>query len=185
MIMLFICSKKVLLLLFQNCLNVVIMLNLKLILLYYLSHIPSIIVLSHFWWSVPVFSMVHRRQTHGVVSSETPIHLVRFFSHLSVSPLSRRCLMRSAHYWTQNFLWSWGQGNYQTWGTSPPPTTLVSSLRSVSECTGSWIKFPSLCWSQVYLNSQCCCCLPGHRLVQCDQIIRWWCSNLGQWLLQS
>ena len=65
----FIFSKKGLLFLFQNCLNVAIIWNLKLILLYYLAHIPSILVLSHFWWSVPVFSMVYRRRTPDVVSS--------------------------------------------------------------------------------------------------------------------
>ena len=131
--------KKGLLLLFQDCLNVAIMWNLKLILLSYLAHIPSILVLSHFWWSVPVLSMVYRWQTPVVVSSETPIHLVAMLFHLSVSPPSRRCLMRSAHSWTQHFLWISVQGQYQPWITSPLPNTLVSSLRSVSECTGSWI----------------------------------------------
>ena len=31
----------------------------------------------------------------------------------------------------------------------------------------------------------CCCCFPGHRLVQCDRIMRWWYFNLGQGLLRS
>ena len=108
-IVFFVLRKKGLLFLFQNCLNVAIMWNLKLILLYYLSHIPSILVLSQFWWSVPVLSMVYRWRTPAVVSSETPIHPVEILLYLSVSPLSRRCLMRSAHYWTQNFLWGWCQ----------------------------------------------------------------------------
>ena len=90
----FICSKKGLLILFQDCLNVVIMWNLKLILLYYLAHTPSILILSHFWLSVPVFSMVYIRGTPAVVSSENPINLVTILSHLSVSPPSRRCLTR-------------------------------------------------------------------------------------------
>ena len=33
--------------------------TLKCILLYYLAHIASIIVLYHFWWLVHVFSMVY------------------------------------------------------------------------------------------------------------------------------
>ena len=35
--------------------------GLKLILLYYLAHIASVLVLSNFWWSVPVLSVVYRR----------------------------------------------------------------------------------------------------------------------------
>ena len=123
MIRLLIFSQKGLLVLFQDCLNVTIMWNLKLILLYYLAHIPSIIFLSHFWWSVPVFSMVYIWKTPAVVSPETPIQLVEILFHLSVSPTSRRILMRSTHSWTHHFLWSWGQGQYQPWGKSPLPTT--------------------------------------------------------------
>ena len=29
------------------------------------------------------------------------------------------------------------------------------------------------------------CCLPGHRFMQYDWIMSWWCSNLGQGLLQA
>ena len=32
----------------------------ELISLYYLAHIASVIVLSHFWWLVPILSMVYR-----------------------------------------------------------------------------------------------------------------------------
>ena len=71
--------KKGLLLLFQDCLNVAIMWKLKIIFLFYLEHIPSIITLSHFLWSVPVFSMLYRRKTTFMVSSETTIHLVAIF----------------------------------------------------------------------------------------------------------
>ena len=34
-----------------------------------------------------------------------------------------------------------------------------------------------------HINNCCCCCFPDHRLVQCDQIMRWCCYNLGQGLL--
>ena len=148
-------SKKGLLFLFQGCLNVAIMWNLKPFLLPYSAHIPSILIISNFWCSIPVFSMEYRWWTHVVVSSETPIHLVAIVFHLSVSPPSRKCLMRSAYSWTQNFLWSWGHGYYRPWGKTPPPTTLVSSLGSVSDCIGSWIQFPPLCWYQVYPTSWC------------------------------
>ena len=43
--------------------------------LYYLSHIASALVLSHFWWLVPVFSMVYIWRTTIEVSSETPINV--------------------------------------------------------------------------------------------------------------
>ena len=128
----------------------------KLILLYYLSHIPSILVLSHSWWSLYVFSVVYRRRTRFMVSSETTIQLVVIFFCLSVSPLSIRYLIRSAHYWTQHFRWIWGQGQWQPWGTSPPPNTLVPSLRYMSGSTGSWIQCPPPCLSQLYLTSRCC-----------------------------
>ena len=155
MIRLFVFSQKGLLFLFQDCLDVAIVWNLKLILFYYLDHIPSILALYHFWWSVPVFSMVYWWRTPVVVSSETPIHLVEILFHLSISPPSRRWLMMSAHSWNQHFLWSWVQGHYQPWGTSPLPTTLVSSLGYFSESSGSWIQCSPLCWSQVYLTSWC------------------------------
>ena len=135
--------------------NVAIMWNLKLILLYYLAHIPSILFLSHFWVSAPIFSMLYRRQNSVMVSSETPINPVAMLFHLSVSPYSRRFLMKSAHSWNQHFLWRWGQGQYQPWGTSTRPNTIVSSLGYMSEFTGSWIQFTPLCWSQVYLTSRC------------------------------
>ena len=117
----FVWSKNGLMFLYQDCLNITIMQNLKLILLYYLSHIISILVLSRFWWSVPVLSIVYRKWNPFVVSSENPIHLGEILFHLSVPPPSRRCLvMVSKFLWTQNFLWSWGQGKYHTWGTSTP-----------------------------------------------------------------
>ena len=156
MIRFFICSKKGLLLLFQDCLNVVIVFNLKLISLYYLAHIPSIIFLSQFLWSVPVFSMVYRWINPALVSPETPIHLVKILFRLSFSQPSIRCLMRSAYYWTRDFLWIWVQGQYQPWVTSPPPTTMVLFLGSVSDCTRLWIHCSSTCWSQLYPTSQCC-----------------------------
>ena len=28
-----------------------------------------------------------------------------------------------------------------------------------------------------------CVCIPGHECVKYVQIMRWWCSNLGQWPL--
>ena len=68
MIRFFIFIKKGLLFLFQDCLNVAIMWNLKLILSYYLAHIPYILILYKFWWSVPVFSVLYIRQTPAVVS---------------------------------------------------------------------------------------------------------------------
>ena len=151
----FICSKRGLLILFQDCLNVVIMWNLKLILLYYLAHTPSILILSHFWWSVTVFSMVYIWGNPAVVSSENHIHLVTILSHLSISLPSRRCLMRSAHSLSQNFLCRWGQGQYQPRGRIPPPTTLVMSLGYVAECTGSWIQWSPICSYQVYPTSWC------------------------------
>ena len=50
------------------------LIGLKLILLYYLAHITSVLALSQFWRLVPVFSLLYRWQTHIEVSSETPIH---------------------------------------------------------------------------------------------------------------
>ena len=35
--------------------------GLKLILFYYLANLASVLILSHFWWSVPVLSMVYRK----------------------------------------------------------------------------------------------------------------------------
>ena len=149
----FVCIKKCILFLFKDCLNIVIIWYLKLILLYYFAHIPYIIVLSHFLLSVHVFCMVYRRRNPVVVSSETPIHPVELFFHLSISPSPWRCLIRSAHYWTQHFLWIWDKGKCQPWGTRLTPTTLLLSLRYVPECTGSWIQCSPLCWYQVYPNS--------------------------------
>ena len=84
----FILRNKGLLFLFQECMNVAIVWNLKPILLYCLAHIPSILDLSHFWWSVPVFYMVYRWRIPVVVSSETPIHLVAIFpAYLYPHPL--------------------------------------------------------------------------------------------------
>ena len=110
MIRFLIFSNRGLLFLLKDCLNVVIIWNLKPILLYYLVHILSIIFLSHFWWSVHVFSMVYIQQTVVVVSSEDPTHLVEILFHLSVYPTSRRCLMMLAHYWTHN-LFGYGVRN--------------------------------------------------------------------------
>ena len=36
------------------------LIGLKLILLYYLTHITSVLALSHFWWLVPVFYFLYR-----------------------------------------------------------------------------------------------------------------------------
>ena len=61
--------------------------------LYYLAHIASFLVLSQFWWLVPVFSIVYRWWTPVEVSSETPIYVLTILFHLSVFPHSRCCLM--------------------------------------------------------------------------------------------
>ena len=151
----FICSKKWILFLFQYYLNLAIIWYLKLILLYFLAHIPSTLVIYHFWLSVPVFSMVYRKRNLVVVSSETHIHLVEILFHLSISLPPWRFLIRSSNYWTQHFLWIWDQGQCQPWVTCLTPTTLFSSLGSVPDCTRSWIQFPPLCWSHVYPNSWC------------------------------
>ena len=148
----FVCINKGILFLFQECLNLVIILYLRPILLYYFAHIPYILVLSPLLLSVPVFCMVYRRKNLLLVSSETPIHLVEIFSRLSISLSPWRCLIRSAHYWSQNFVWIWDKGKYQPRGTSLTPTTLLLSLRYVPECIGSWIQCSPLCWSQVYPN---------------------------------
>ena len=143
MIRFLICSKKGILLLFQKFLNFSIVWNLKPILLYYLAHTPSILVLYTFLWSVPISYMVYRRRTPAVVSSETLIHLVAIMFHLSVSPLSIRCSMRSAHSWTQNFLWSWIQGQYQPWGKSPPLTLWTCPSDLSQSVPGHGYNFPS------------------------------------------
>ena len=83
--------------------------------------------------------MVYRRQNLDVVSSETPIHPVEILFHLSVSPPSKSCLTSLVHSRNKHFLWSLGQVQYQHWGISLLPTTLVSSLVSVSESVpGHW-----------------------------------------------
>ena len=61
--------------------------------LYYLAHIASYLVLSQFWWLVPVFSIVYRWWTPVEVSSETPIYGLTMLFHLSVFPPSICCLM--------------------------------------------------------------------------------------------
>ena len=61
--------------------------------LYYLAHVAFVLVLYQFWWLVPIFSMVYRWLTPVEVSSETPIHVLKFLFHLSVSPPSNWRLM--------------------------------------------------------------------------------------------
>ena len=43
----------------------------------------------------------------------------------------------------------------------------------------------SVTYPETKILMACCCCFPGHRFVQYDWIMRWWCSNLGQGLLRS
>ena len=31
----------------------------------------------------------------------------------------------------------------------------------------------------------CCCCFLVHRLVHCEQIMRWWCSNISKVLIRA
>ena len=38
---------------------------------------------------------------------------------------------------------------------------------------------------RLFYFSICCYCFTGHRIMQCDLIMRWCCSNLGQGLLQA
>ena len=38
-------------------------------------------------------------------------------------------------------------------------------------------------FTECHKLSYSCCCFPGHWLVQCDQIMKWCCSNLSQGLL--
>ena len=43
----------------------------------------------------------------------------------------------------------------------------------------------SVSYPETKILMACCCCFPGHWLVQYDWIMRWWCSNLGKGLLRS
>ena len=67
--------------------------GLILILLYYLAHVASVLILSHFWCLIHVLSTVYRWLTPVEVSSETPIHRLTIFFHLPVSPPSSWHLM--------------------------------------------------------------------------------------------
>ena len=65
----------------------------ELVFLYYLAHIDYVLLLYHFWWLVPILSMVYRCWTPVEVYSETPIHILTILLHLSVSPPSSWRLM--------------------------------------------------------------------------------------------
>ena len=56
--------------------------------LYYLARINSVLVLSQFWYLVPVFCMVYRRWTPIEVSSENSIQVLNILFHFYVSPPS-------------------------------------------------------------------------------------------------
>ena len=54
------------------------LIGLKLILLYYLTHITSVLALSHFWWLVPVTCSSPRRavRSHSLVCSKNSLLIV-------------------------------------------------------------------------------------------------------------
>ena len=69
----------------------------KIIFLYYLAHISSVLLLFHFWWRVTVFSMANIWWTPVEVSSEITIQVLAILFHLWIYPPYSCCLMM---FWT-------------------------------------------------------------------------------------
>ena len=114
----------------------------NLVVLYYLSHITSVRIISHFLWLVTVFSVVYRWWTLIGVSSETPIHALTILFCLYVSPPSSWCLMIVWKILSSSFNMEMGSGivpplrnnsptflpSWMRRGMSTPSSTTRSSL---------------------------------------------------------
>ena len=118
--------------------------------LYYLAHIPFVLVLSRCCWLGPVFSIVYRWWTPVKVFSENSIHLLTILFHSSISPPSSWRLMIVWTILNLELFLDLGSGivpsltnNYSaflpSWMRrimSPPWSTIRSSLGSLPSSSG-------------------------------------------------